>query len=128
VEYQSGNIFIRDMDSLRAPHEAGWRMEGHTHNFDHTTFICRGQYRCIRRAPIFDQGGIPITAADGSKALHEELNVIRGPGSALLIEAGKWHAFECLEGPGVLVCIYAHREPQSGDVVQRYNGWLDAYR
>ena len=45
MEYRLGNIFVRDCGS---PHEKGWKMEGHEHNFDHVTYIIRGKYRCRR--------------------------------------------------------------------------------
>jgi hypothetical protein len=128
MEYQSGNLFIRDMDSLTVRHETGWIMKGHTHMFDHTTFICIGRYRCIQARPIINADGNPVLLPDGSQSLHVIVDVERGPGSFLFIDKNIWHSFECLEGPGMLMCLYSHRDPQTSEVVQQYNGWTEAYR
>lgn len=129
AEYQSGNLFIRDMDSFTAPHESGWTMKGHSHNFDHNTFILGGRYRCIMARPIIGADGVPSFLPDGSQALHVVEDVERGVGSLpLFIDKNVWHTFECLEGPGRLICVYSHRDPQTGDVVQHYNGWAEANR
>lgn len=128
AEYQSGNLFIRDMDSFTTRHEAGWKMSGHTHNFDHNTFIIQGRYRCVEARPIISNDGTPVLLADGSQALYVVADVERGPGTFLFIDKDVWHTFECIEGPGVLLCVYSHRDPQTGDVVQQYNGWAEANR
>lgn len=46
-EWVSGNIFIRP----NVLEKAGDRVEGHTHNFDHTTFIRRGWVLIRGRLP-----------------------------------------------------------------------------
>ena len=43
TEYASGNIFIRE-----GRIEKGEVVEGHTHNFDHTTYVARGGFRIER--------------------------------------------------------------------------------
>lgn len=115
MEFSIGNIFIRDNDS---PHKVGWRMDGHTHNFDHATYIVRGKYRCIfKKRHISDDG------AEGWVTVFDQ--VVEGP-YWLLIEANAKHDFECIEGPGILHCVYAHRDPQTKEVVQKWNGWYGA--
>ena len=127
MEYQSGNLFIRDMGSLTEAHEAGWKMEGHAHKFDHNTFILSGRYRCECLTPVFFSGGAPMLDSEGAQVLQMLYDVERGPGLPLFIDANHWHRFTCLEGPGRLICVYSHREPQTGGVIQQYNGWYGAY-
>jgi hypothetical protein len=43
-EYQFGNIFVRRLHVLNK----GEKITGHTHNFDHVTFIPRGRMRVER--------------------------------------------------------------------------------
>lgn len=128
AEYQSGNAFFRDMGSLTERHKAGWTMHGHSHNFHHHTLICQGRYRCVMARPIIANDGTPVMLPDGSQSLHVIRDVELTPGPPLPIDKDVWHSFECLEGPGLLLCFYSHRDPQTGDVVQDYNGWMEAYR
>lgn len=106
MEYVSGNILLRP-NKLAA---IGDRMEGHTHNFDHTTFVTRGSF-----------------AAEGR---HPDGRVVKATvhaGQHLLIKADWEHSFVALEPNSEFVCIYAHRTPQ-GDVVQEVTGWMEAYQ
>jgi len=118
MEFRSGNLFVRDMGSITQRHEVGWRMDGHTHNFHHNTMIISGRYRCTRKRAILETEPTKYVLID---------DVERGPGTILPIEAHLWHSFECVEGPGMILCIYSHRDPQSGEVVQLPNGWAEAY-
>lgn len=102
MEFISGNIFIREMRFLRA----GDVVEGHAHNFDHTTYVVRG-------ALLFSDGvrSIVKRATDGH--------------NWVLIKAGVKHSITALDDNSLGHCIYAHRTPQ-GDVVQEYDGWQAA--
>ena len=108
MEYQSGSIFIR-----RALPEVpiGTVMQGHTHNFDHTSLLLSGSVRARVLTPTGD-------------VLTE--GVYRAPWS-LLIKAEHHHEFEALEDGTTLWCVYSHRDPQ-GEVCVEFNGWTDAYR
>lgn len=99
---------------------AGDIVEGHTHNFHHTTFFPSGVWKCERFGRI-------VGTDDGWHKVSE--TTIRGgsPGAWLPIEADMKHRFELLEGPGCYMCVYAHRVPETGEVVKEFNAWRDAY-
>lgn len=103
MEFVSGNIFIREMRFDKA----GDVVEGHAHNFDHTTYVSRGALR-------FETDGKSIEkhAADGR--------------NWALIKAGVKHRIVALEDNSMGHCIYAHRTPQ-GEVVQEWDGWEQGY-
>jgi quercetin dioxygenase-like cupin family protein len=108
MEYVSGNIFIREGGPL-AKDEV---VEGHGHNFDHTTYVVRGAFKIER-------------LVDGAVTQ----SVIKRAGqlkSWVLIKAHADHKLTALEDNSVYHCIFAHRDPQ-GEVVQDYDGWESAY-
>ncbi len=109
MEYQSGNIFIREMRFAKA----GDVVDGHAHNFDHTTYCAKGALLVER------------LDADGKPEASAELRAADGL-NWLLIRAGVRHRITALEDASLGHCIYAHREPQ-GEVVQQYTGWGPAY-
>lgn len=110
TEWVSGNIFIRPM---RLP-RAGDVVNGHAHNFDHTTYVTRGAARIER------------LRADGSvedaveKRAGDTFNWV-------LIRAGVIHRITALEDETMAHCIYSHRTPQ-GEVVAEYSGWTPAHK
>ena len=108
MEYACGNVFIREMrfDGLKP-------IEGHAHNFDHTTYCARGAMR------------IESLADDGSVRQATELDSSEGLSWAL-IEAGVRHRITPLREGTIGHCIYAHRTPQ-GETVQKFTGWAPAY-
>jgi len=112
TEWVSGNIFIRPMRLMKA----GDSIQGHTHNFDHTTIVFSGAVR------------IEATLPDGTKIDR----VFKSPRpdwagvSHALIKAEVTHKITALEGNTIAWCVYAHRDAQ-GEVWQEYNGWQDAY-
>lgn len=116
MEWVSGNVFIRPI----ALAKAGEKMDGHTHNFDHTTIVFTGAVRVVKRRPTnqMDASGRPIMVVVSEKNL-------KAPAS-ILIEANAHHEITAIENNSVLWCVYSHRDPQ-GDVVQEYNGWQAAY-
>ena len=105
IEWVSGNVFIRPNKLAKA----GDAIEGHRHNFDHTTIVFTGAIR------------ITATLPDGSQRCADK----RAPGY-LLIRKDVTHRIEALEPDSVFWCVYSHRTPQ-GDVVQEWDGWLPAY-
>lgn len=108
MEYIQGNIFVREMYFAKA----GDVVEGHRHNFDHTTYVARGALR------------IESLADDGSVLRSVEKRA--GGLNFVLIKAGVQHRITALEDDSMGHCIYAHRTPQ-GDVVQEYDGWSASY-
>lgn len=123
MERALGNVFIRDPDG---PLQTGFVMEGHTHNFDHVTYFPMGTWEVWRLRLLVDKDGIPQKNDKGEDQWIEMDRVIKRPGGYLLIEAGCRHGFKLLEGPGLYHCIFAHRDPQSHEVVQDWNGWYEA--
>jgi hypothetical protein len=121
AEYRQGSIFIRQCVDFM---QAGETIEGHKHNFDHTTFFGTGLWKVECFGDVIGPDERPI---DGQRVKLREVT-IRG-GSVhpfLLIQAGVEHRLTCLEGPGTYFCVYSHRTPE-GDVTPEYNGWNDAY-
>ena len=115
MEWVSGNIFIRPMPSRLD--KAGDTVEGHSHNFDHTSVVMRGAARF--EATLHDGRTVSIDrfAADaehGDSRCH------------VLIKAGVTHKITALADDTIVWCVYSHRSPK-GEVVQNYTGWEDAY-
>lgn len=109
MEYVSGNIFIREMDF----EQFGGVVEGHTHNFDHTTYIVRGSVR------------IESLNEDGSVKQSVIKRAVDGH-NWVLIKANVCHRLTQLEPNSMGHCIYAHRNPQA-EIVQAYDGWTEGY-
>ena len=110
MEYVSGNIFIREM---RFDDRAGSVVDGHTHNFDHTTY-------CVR-------GSVKVEELDANGSTLRETSIRAADGKNwVLIKAGSCHRLTALEDNTVCHCVYAHRNPQ-GEVVQEYDGWIKGY-
>lgn len=109
MEYISGNIFIRPM----VFEKAGEVVEGHFHNFDHTSYVVRGALR------------IEALGLDGSVVKSAEKRASDGH-NWVLIKATVRHRITALEDRSIGHCIYAHRNPQ-GDVTQEYDGWMPGY-
>lgn len=110
MEYACGNVFIREMVLDRA----GQVVDGHAHNFDHTTYCARGSMRVDRLA---DDGGVVDQV---------ELRADAPVKAWVLIKAGVRHRITALQDGTIGHCIYAHRTPQ-GDVVQAHTGWAPGY-
>lgn len=153
MEYALGNIFIRQMEGQEG-FSVGHMIDGHTHNFDHTTIFFLGRWRLKKWHPAVDADGKQLTMPDGELAwVMSHDREIEAPYS-VLIDAGARHEFTFLGCPipgwmeafltklppedaiafrtehlntlGKAWCIYAHRTPQ-GDVVQQWTGWPDSY-
>lgn len=106
MEFISGNIFIRTID-FRA---TGDVIEGHVHNFDHTTIVHTGAVHVL------------LTCPDGTK----EEKSFYAP-SHFLVKADCLHEITALLPGTVVWCVYSHHTPQ-GEISQEYSGWPDAYR
>lgn len=109
MEYASGNIFIREMRFEKA----GDIVDGHTHNFDHTTYVSKGALQIDK----LDADGVILKSV--IKRASDGYNWV-------LIEAGVSHRLTALEDGSLGHCIYAHRDPQ-GEIVQAYDGWTPGY-
>lgn len=92
MEFVSGNIFVREMRFT----SAGDVVEGHAHNFDHTTYVARGALR------------IDQIDASGSVVKSVTKEAIDGR-NWVLIKAGVKHRITALRDDSMGHCIYAHR-------------------
>lgn len=109
MEYVSGNIFIREMEFPKA----GDVVDGHTHNFDHTTYVIRGALL------------IEALDADG-QVLRATTKRASDGHNWVLIKADVCHRLTALEGNSMGHCIYSHRNGQA-EIVQEYDGWKHGY-
>lgn len=109
MEFNSGNIFIREMRFEKKGHV----VSGHTHNFDHTTYVAKGSLRI----EALDDDDKVVRSVD--KKATEGHNWV-------LIKANVRHQITALEDESMGHCIYSHRNPQ-GEVVQEYDGWMKSY-
>lgn len=110
MEVVLGNILIRQ----EPPLEKGQKVEGHTHNFDHVTYINKGKAKISRVSPDGEYAERVISADD-------EYNYV-------LILKHHIHTIEAIEDNTMYHCVYSHRDPNTGEVVMEYNGWTDAYQ
>lgn len=106
TERISGNIFIRPSGVLAK----GATIDGHTHNFHHTTIVFAGSVR------------VEATTPDGRTISRD----FKAPDSFLVLKDVA-HRITALEDGTVYWCVYAHRTPE-GEVTQEYAGYEDAYR
>lgn len=104
-EWVSGNIYIR---RNRLP-EVGDRVDGHMHNFDHTTIVFKGAVRVKAKLP------------DGSIREHD----FEAP-AHFLVRAEVEHEITATAPDTEFWCVYSHRNPQ-GRVTLDYDGWTPAY-
>ncbi len=105
-ELVSGNIFIRPCILGKK----GDFVDGHKHNFDHTTIFLEGSFHVVMKDP---DGTVRET--DAVSPTH------------LLIRKEVEHRIELTsEGAGRFWCVYSHRD-QNGGVIQESNHNLDAY-
>ena len=106
MEWASGNIFIRPTVFQKA----GEKINGHEHQFDHTSIVFTGS---VRVKAVFPETGKEVT-----QEFHAPAH--------FLVKANVKHEITALEDGTIFWCVYAHRTPQ-GDVVQQHIGWTDAY-
>ena len=105
MEWNSGNIHIRP----NVIEKAGDFIDGHKHNFDHTTIFFSGEFT------------IEATKPDGSIVTQD----IVAPAHRL-IKADVMHKITAKTDGATFWCVYSHMTPQ-GEVAQEYTGWEKAY-
>jgi hypothetical protein len=88
----------------------GDKIDGHKHNFDHTTIVFTGAVHV--RAKLPDGAVIErnFTAPD-----------------SFLVRAEVEHEITSTAPGTICWCVYSHRTPQ-GEVVEQYTGWEGAYQ
>lgn len=108
---RTGSIYVREPEHML---ETGYVVEGHLHNFDHTTFFIAGLWHVECYQGETDKLIMDVQVRGGT------------PGARLLIRANDRHRLTLLEGPGNYACVYSHRVP-NGEVVPEWTGWMHAY-
>lgn len=100
-EWISGNIFIRPnyLDLI------GDKINGHKHNFDHTTIVFQGSVHVIARLPNGN-----IIERDFKAPDH------------FLVKAEVEHEIVALEDNTIFWCVYSHRTAQ-GKITEENDGW-----
>lgn len=101
AEWISGNIFIRP----NVLPKAGEKLDGHKHNFDHTTIVFKGSVH------------VRATLPDG-RIVEREYNAP----SHFLVRKDVEHVITATADGTLFWCVYSHRDAQ-GDVVQEMTGW-----
>lgn len=104
-EFACGNIFIRKNKLA----QVGDRVDGHTHNFDHTTLFQRGAFH------------VKATLPNGTVTERDYI----AP-DFCLIRSDVEHEIVATQSDSEFWCVYSHRTAQ-GDVVQEYNNWGSSY-
>jgi hypothetical protein len=117
MEQVIGNIFIRTMFFAKK----GDKVDGHTHNFPHATLIPQGAVNVKRRKKL--DGKLVLIGDDNYAAKFIAGDVLP---THILIEADVHHEITALEDNTVCMCVFAHRDPRTGEVVQDWNGWMGA--
>lgn len=86
--------------------------EGHQHNYDHVTFVRRGSIQVLWK-----------TSEDGEVKTSKTFK----QGDMFLVKASVWHTIKAMEPNTEYACVFTHREFDSEEVVQEYNGNPQAY-
>lgn len=104
-EWVSGNVFIR-RNRLPATGDA---VNGHKHNFDHTTIVFTG---AVHVRAVKPDG--TVIERDFEAPAH------------FLVKADVEHEITATEPNTEFWCVYSHRNPQ-GRITLDYDGWTPAY-
>lgn len=105
MEIVSGNVFIRKNPLSKA----GDFVDGHQHNFGHTTIVFKGAVHVKAKLP------------NGTVVEREFVAPAH-----FLVRADVEHMITATMDDTEFWCVYSHRNAQ-GDVVQESNGWGAAY-
>lgn len=125
MEFVSGNIFVREMRFTRA----GDVVQGHVHNFDHTTYVAKGALR-VELLRIVKEAVLNAHNVEVEPAQYEVMRAVEKSASDgrnwVLIKAGAVHRITALTDGALGHCIYSHRTAQ-GEIVEEFDGWGPAY-
>lgn len=99
-----GNVFVRKFDLEKKCNSH----QGHSHNYDHTTFVHRGKIQ------------ISYCRMEGDKQVEFKSKEF-GEGEFVDIRADVYHTIKALEDDTVYYCIFSHRD-FDGLVTQEYKG------
>lgn len=102
-----GNLWIRPINFP----QAGSVLKGHKHNYDHVTWLSRGSVV------------VRYQSQDGETGQR----IFRAP-YPILIKKDVVHEITALEPDTIADCIYALRDLATGEVVDHWDGGMEAYR
>ncbi len=110
--YIMGNLGIRMPD---VPHMKGDVVQGHTHNFDHMTYVPRGSFL----VEVLGDDGVAVLQSKEVRA-SDRYNFV-------LIKKDRCHRLTALEDNSEYHCVYSHRDAVTGEPVDTYQGNEAAY-
>ena len=130
-EMVSGNIFIRPGRFQKE----GEFVDGHQHNFDHTTIFFKGTFKVetldpdgIKNEYIFIAPShllIKKEVEHKITLIEEEVYFVRNEWwrwwNPFSWRWGRWNKYG-----GLMWCVYSHRD-QNGEVVQEHNNNMESY-
>ncbi len=102
-----GNLYIRPMSFEKK----GSTVDSHTHRFDHITML--------------SSGSVSVKWKDTQTGKTGE-GIWKAP-TFFLIKKLFEHKFTALEDNTLAFCLFSHRDPSTGDVVDKFNGYMPAY-
>lgn len=102
-----GPVAVRPFSLAKTCHEN----QGHTHHYDHVTFVQAGSLKVFWRKP-------------GEAEEHESRPF--KVGEFFVVKAEVAHRVKALEDGTRYACVFTHRD-FDGAVVQEHNGHLEAY-
>lgn len=109
-----GNVYFRSMRF----EEPGGVVRGHTHHYDHVTFLWRGAVH-LRAYHTEDGPG-------GQRAVGDPIEHDYAAPARILIKKDMWHEFTALEPDTAADCIYAVRDHE-GAISEEYDGRQEPY-
>lgn len=121
MERVLGNIFVRTMFFEKK----GDMVSGHTHNFDHVTLVLTGGVR-IKYSK--EEYGRMVIQGEREFWAPKQMQGDGGQEAQILIKKDVHHEFTALEDRTHCWCVFSHRDPDTGEVVEQWNGWTDASR
>jgi len=119
MERVLGNIFIRTMYFEKA----GQMVDGHRHHFDHVTLVLSGGVRVRYHK---EEAGQLVLQGEREFWAPKQMNGDGGQEAQVLIKKDVHHEITALEDHTHCWCVFAHRDPNTGEVIQEWNGWMKA--
>lgn len=115
MEWVSGNVFIR-VNPLK---NIGDKVEGHKHNFDHTTIVFTG---AVHVKAVLPDGS--VREGDFVAPSH------------FLVRKDVEHEIVAVQPNTVFWCVYSHQRPQASaseindgwEISQTYDGHMESYQ
>jgi hypothetical protein len=114
-----GPIGVRTMHFEKA----GEKASGHTHNFDHVTLVLTGAVKVKYRKEV---DGVLVLQGEREFRAPTKIAGDTGTEAMVVIKRDVHHEITALEDHTHCWCVFAHRDPTTGEVVQDWNGYMPA--